>query len=172
MKQLLISLFVVVILLFGCKAQGEQQSGVPADSTKAKTENSVYKPGEWITNYNQALQFAKDLKHPVLVDFTGSDWCGWCMKLDAEVFSQKAFQDYAKNELILLKVDFPKKKSQTQEQKAANYKLQDKFEIDGYPTIIMLNESGEEIGRTGYQDGGAESYVNHIKSILASKEQE
>jgi protein disulfide-isomerase len=172
MKQLLIGLFVVILLLFGCKAQGEQQSAVPADSTKAKVDNSVYKPGDWITDYNLALQYAKDLKHPILVDFTGSDWCGWCMKLDAEVFSQKAFQDYAKNELILLKVDFPRKNIQTQEQKAANLKLQDKFEIDGYPTIILLNETGVEIGRTGYQDGGADNYVSHLKSILASKEDE
>ncbi|MDP2172529.1 MAG: thioredoxin family protein [Candidatus Cloacimonadaceae bacterium] len=122
--------------------------------------------GTWITDWDQALAASKELGRPVLIDFTGSDWCGWCIKLKGEVFSKPAFIEYAKDNLILLMIDFPRKRKLPVEQQTANQKLAEKFEVEGFPTIVLVNENGKEIKRTGYQPGGPEKYIDHIKSLL------
>jgi protein disulfide-isomerase len=93
--------------------------------------------------------------------------CGWCIKLDKEVFSQKAFKDYAASELILVEVDFPQGKEQSGALKAQNEALAKKYGIRGFPTIVLLSPEGELIGNTGYRPGGAEAYVAHLKKALA-----
>lgn len=121
----------------------------------------------WKTDFETALAKAKDQNKHILVDFTGSDWCGWCIKLDKEVFSQAAFKAYAEDKLVLVEIDFPRKKDQSAELKAQNEKLAEKYGIRGFPTIILLSPEGELIEKTGYKAGGAEAYVEHIKEILA-----
>jgi thioredoxin-related protein len=98
-----------------------------------------------------------------MLDFTGSDWCGWCIKLKKEVFSQEAFQEYAESELVLVELDFPRNKLQSDELKAQNQALAQKYGVRGFPTIILLSPEGELIARTGYRPGGAEAYVAHLK---------
>jgi len=85
------------------------------------------------------------------------------------VFSQKEFQEYAKDNLVLLKVDFPQEIKQTAERKKQNQKLASQFRVRGYPTIVLLNAEGKEIARTGYRKGGAEKYVKHLKKLLDKK---
>jgi protein disulfide-isomerase len=109
---------------------------------------------------------AKDTK-PILVDFTGSDWCGWCIKLDKEVFSKKEFKDYAKDNLILLSLDFPHEKKQSSKLKKQNEALSKKFGVEGFPTVLLLDAEGKKIAETGYQEGGAAKYVEHLKGLLA-----
>ena len=104
---------------------------------------------------------------PLLVDFTGSDWCGWCIRLDEEVFSQSAFQAYAAAELVLVEIDFPRRKTLSAELKAQNEALAQQYGIRGFPTILLLSPEGELIEKTGYRRGGPESYVAHLKEILA-----
>jgi thioredoxin-related protein len=96
------------------------------------------------------LEIAKNENKFVLLDFTGSDWCGWCMKLDKEVFTRKEFKDYSKEKLVLVTVDFPHEKSQSSTVKQQNKKLQDEFKITGYPSIVLLSPSGQKVGQTGY----------------------
>jgi protein disulfide-isomerase len=120
----------------------------------------------WLTDFAQAKKVAAEKKLPILIDFTGSDWCGWCIKLDREVFSQKAFKDYAKDNLVLFKADFPRHKPQTDEVRKQNRKLAAEYALRGYPTIILVAADGTEIARTGYQRGGAEKYVEHLKKML------
>lgn len=122
---------------------------------------------EWETNYKEAVAKAKKENKQLLLNFTGSDWCGWCIKLDREVFSKEEFQTYAKDNLVLVKLDFPRKKVISQAEKTQNYGLQNKYDIKGYPSILLLNPSEKLILRTGYQDGGAENYVNHLEKAIS-----
>ena len=104
----------------------------------------------WLTDLPKAQAQAKKENKLVMLDFTGSDWCGWCIKLNKEVFSKSEFADYAKKNLVLVEVDFPRGKKQTEEQKKANQKLFEKYKIEGYPTIIVLNGEGTQVGKLGY----------------------
>jgi len=123
----------------------------------------------WIMNYDQAMQAAQKLNRPILVDFTGSDWCIWCKRLDGEVFSKKEFKQYADKNLVLLKLDYPRSIPQSAEVKKTNRDLLTKYGVEGFPTIVLLNSKGVEIARTGYQEGGAAKYVEHIKGLLIKK---
>src|SRR5881628_3741355 len=80
----------------------------------------------WLTDLPKAQAKAKEEKKLVMLDFTGSDWCGWCIKLHKEVFSKPEFAEYAKDNLVLVEVDFPRAKTQTEELKKANQSLQEK----------------------------------------------
>ncbi|MDG1242513.1 MAG: thioredoxin family protein [Opitutae bacterium] len=121
----------------------------------------------WMTNFEAAQVKAKAENKPMLLDFTGSDWCGWCIKLDKEVFGEAAFKEYAAAELVLVELDFPRGKEQPAELKAQNEALAKQYGIRGFPTILLLSPDGELIEKTGYQRGGPEAYVAHIKEILA-----
>jgi protein disulfide-isomerase len=123
--------------------------------------------GKWNQNYDKALAEAKKAGKFLLIDFSGSDWCPWCIKLDKEVFSQKEFQEYAKNNLVLMLADFPRRKQLSNEIKNQNKALAEKYAIQGFPTVVLLNSNGETVGQTGYQPGGAKAYVDHLKGILS-----
>jgi thioredoxin-related protein len=132
------------------------------------TNATAFAGGEgWMTDFEAAKAQAAEKGKPMLVDFTGSDWCGWCIKLKKEVFSQDAFQSYAEDALVLVEIDFPRSKEQSDEVKAQNEALAKKYGIRGFPTILLLSPEGELIGRTGYQPGGAAKYVAHLKEVLA-----
>ena len=122
----------------------------------------------WMTDFEKAKAKAKaDNKH-ILIDFSGSDWCGWCIKLDKEVFSQQAFKDYAEDNLVLVLADFPRDKSKLSEEvQKQNDKLAKEFAVRGFPTVFILSPEGETVAKTGYQDGGPEKYVEHIKNLIA-----
>ena len=121
----------------------------------------------WSEDYDKALAQAKADKKLVLLDFTGSDWCGWCIKLDKEVFSQAEFAEYAKKNLVLVELDFTRSKEQSKELKAQNTKLQGEFKIQGYPTIIVLNSEGKKVGELGYQPGGPKAFIAALDKLKA-----
>jgi len=175
-RYLLIVIMISVVALLGCTQQeievtDEQQEVTEqaAETTEQAGEASSYQPGTWITDYNQALQHARKLERPVLVNFTGSDWCIWCKRLSGEVFEKEAFLKFAGDNFVLLKVDFPQKTKLPQEVQKANQALAEKYGIQGFPTIVLIDDKGEEITRTGYQEGGAEGYVKHLKELLGMK---
>lgn len=120
---------------------------------------------EWLTDAKKAQTQAKQESKMVMLDFTGSDWCGWCIKLDKEVFSKPEFVDYAKKNLVAVEVDFPRKKEQTAEQKKANEALQDKYKIEGYPTIIVLDGDGKQLGQLGYMTGGPKAFIAALDKL-------
>ena len=122
----------------------------------------------WTSDYDSALKKAKKENRHVLLDFTGSDWCGWCIKLHKEVFDTEAFQAYAKDNLVLVEIDFPRKKSLPEDVADRNRKLGQKFEVRGYPTIWILGPDGTPVGQTGYRPGGGEPYVTHLKELIQS----
>lgn len=148
MKKILISLVVLSSMLLGC-------------SKTASSDNL-----SWETNLETALKKAKAENKAVLVNFTGSDWCKWCIKLSDEVFSKSEFEDFAKENLILVKLDFPNSIKQTEETKKYNNQLAQKYGIEGFPSILILNSSGTLVLRTGYQPGGPVEYVKHIQEKI------
>ncbi len=95
-----------------------------------------------------------------------TDWCGWCKRLSKEVFRQKEFQTFASEELILVEVDFPRYKDMPSDQKKKNRRLQSKYLVQGFPTILLVDASEKELLRTGYLPGGANSYVSHLKKYI------
>ena len=117
---------------------------------------------EWLTDLPTALARAKKENKAVLLDFTGSDWCGWCIKLKKEVFDQFDFAVYANANLIMVEVDFPRRKPQSLDQIKANSNLAAKYNIQGYPTIILLNSDGQQIGDTGYVQGGTKAFIAEL----------
>ncbi len=121
----------------------------------------------WMTDFDKAKEKAKAENKHILIDFSGSDWCGWCIKLDKEVFSQDAFKAYAKDNLILVLADFPQDKSRiSNDVKKQNDKMLKQYGVTGFPTVFILNPDGQTVAKTGYQSGGAEAYVNHIKKLI------
>ncbi len=120
----------------------------------------------WLTDFEEAKKQAAEKNLPILADFSGSDWCGWCIKLDNEVFSQDEFKAYAKDNVVLFMADFPNSKPQSAEVKAQNKALSKKYGIRGFPTVLLLDAKGKVIERTRYRRGGAALYVEHIKELL------
>ena len=122
---------------------------------------------DWTTDYKAALVQAKAQKKLVLLDFTGSDWCGYCLLLDKEVFTQPAFKDFADKNYILVTVDFPQQKQLPDDVKQQNDALGKQFKIDGYPTLIVLDADGKELGRqVGYDPGsGPDAVIAKVKSF-------
>ncbi len=120
---------------------------------------------DWQTDLPKAQAQAKTEKKLVMLDFTGSDWCGWCIKLNKEVFSKPEFAEYAKKNLVAVEVDFPNKKKLSPEQKQANAALAKKYEIKGYPTIIVLNSEGKKVGELGYQAGGPKAFIAELEKL-------
>jgi len=120
----------------------------------------------WLTDFEAAKKQAAEQKRPILIDFSGSDWCGWCIKLDKEVFSKDSFKVYAKENLVLVLADFPSAKKLPAEVKAQNEALLEKYGVRGFPTVLLLDAEGNELARTGYQRGGPEAYVSHLKKLL------
>ncbi|HSI12308.1 MAG TPA: thioredoxin family protein [Chthoniobacter sp.] len=119
----------------------------------------------WGENYTKAKAQAKAENKLLLLDFTGSDWCGWCIKLNKEVFSQQEFKDYAAKNLVLMEVDFPQTKPQAAPIKQQNAKLQAQYKIEGYPTIIVLNSHGKQVGQLGYQPGGPSAFIAELDKL-------
>ena len=120
----------------------------------------------WLTDLSVVQAKAKEEGKPILMDFTGSDWCGWCIKLKKEVFSKPAFIDYANEHLILMTVDFPNRKQQEESLKDQNNTLLDNYGVNYFPTIILVDAEGKVLGETGYRRSGPELYVEHLKSLL------
>jgi protein disulfide-isomerase len=121
----------------------------------------------WLTDVPKALAQAKTEKKLVMLDFTGSDWCGVCIKLHKEVFSKPEFAEYATKNLVLVEVDFPHGKKQSDELQKANEELLTKYKIEGFPTIIVLNAEGKKVGEAEYVAGGPKAWLaqfgKHIK---------
>ena len=113
----------------------------------------VFAAGSWETDYGRALAKAKSENKKVLLDFTGSDWCGPCIELRKRVLSRPEFQAYADKNLVLVEIDYPQRKQQSAELKKQNEKLSKEYGIDakGFPTIVLLDSNGKVVREfTGY----------------------
>ena len=130
--------------------------------------NSAWAEANWLTDFAKARTEAKAGDKLLLLDFTGSDWCIWCRRLQAEVFSRPEFEEYAKKNLVLMTVDFPRAKPLSAEMRKQNATLAQKFEIEGFPTIVILNSDGKQVGLLGYVPGGPEAFIRELVKVPKS----
>ena len=117
----------------------------------------------WSTNLDDSLKQAATEKRLVLLEFTGSDWCSPCKKQAQDVFAQPAFEEFAKTNLVPVKIDFPRRSEQSPETQAANQALAKKYNVDGFPTVILLDSQGNELAReVGYGGGGVDAFIEWV----------
>lgn len=127
-------------------------------------------PAGWLTDFEQAQAQAKETGRPILVNFSGSDWCGWCIRLDNEVLQKTEFKSYATNNLVLFEADFPRQTKLPEMIAKQNQALAERFSVQSFPTVLLLDAEGKLIARTGYIEGGPAVYVAHLQEFLAKRE--
>jgi thioredoxin-related protein len=123
------------------------------------------KPG-WTENFAEAQTKATAENRHVLLDFTGSDWCGWCIKLDKEVFAKPEFKAFGDKNLILVELDFPHGKQLAPKVKAQNDELGRKYKVNGYPTLVLLDPAGKEVKRW---EGFKPTFFEDLKTAVRAK---
>jgi len=120
----------------------------------------------WLTNLAKAQAQAKAEQKLVLMDFNGSDWCPPCKALRKNVLSSPEFVEFAKKHLVLVDVDFPRNHEQDPAQKKANQALATKYNIEGFPTVIVLNSDGKQLKKTvGYDDETPKAYIAELEKL-------
>jgi thioredoxin-related protein len=128
-----------------------------------------YPPAGWETSFQRALDRAAAEDKHILIDFTGSDWCGWCKRLDREVFSKAEFKEFAEENLVLLFIDSPSGIELSESQVEQNEKLGSAFQVQGYPTVALLRADSTPVLMTGYREGGVTGYIDHLKEAMESE---
>jgi thioredoxin-related protein len=124
----------------------------------------------WTEDFAAAKKQAAEENKHLLINFTGSDWCGWCIKLKDEAFDHAAFKEGVADKFVLVELDYPRDKSKLSEATIEqNEKLKDKYVIQGYPTIIAADAEGKPYATTGYKPGGPEAYVKHLDELRENK---
>jgi thioredoxin-related protein len=176
--------------LSGCTSRVEEKTTRPetrsadakdkisSDETKpaaektppAEAKGAVVEKGLWQTDFEAAKIKAKAENKLLLVDFTGSDWCGWCIKLKQEVFDKETFKTDAPKQFVCVELDFPQNKELSKELKEQNAKLSDQYKVPGFPTVLVMDPEGEVIARTGYLPGGPEAYVKQLGDFVKTYE--
>jgi protein disulfide-isomerase len=154
MKQMA-SLILAGLLATSVTAEGLSGQAAGADKSKG-----------WLTDFEKAKTEAAALDQPIFAFFTGSDWCGWCMKLKGEVLDTKGFKSFAKDNLVLFEADFPQQKKIPADVKKQNAELAAKYGVRGYPSVYLLDAEGKVLAQTGYQKGGDKAYVEHLQQLL------
>ena len=121
---------------------------------------------DWQHDYSKAQEEAKTNHKLLFLNFTGSDWCGWCIKLDKDIFSQPKFKDYAHDNPVLVELDFPRKKDQPTEERKQNMQLAQQYDVLGFPTIVVLNSNGQKLWEfNGYFPGGPEAFIAQLQKL-------
>ena len=130
----------------------------------------------WLINFDKAAEQSMKTGKPILANFTGSDWCGWCIRLKKEVFVTPSFKKWAKENVILLELDYPRRQQQTDEIKKQNRELQQFFQVRGYPTLHIFNvviTDGKtqitSLGKMGYLAGGPTPWIASANNYLKNK---
>ena len=154
-----------------------------ANIAYAQPAGSGEKGLTWLADVNKAYELSQATHKPIFAFFTGSDWCGWCHKLQREVFNKPAFVAWANSNVVLLELDFPRGKKLPEAIVQQNQSLQQFFQVQGYPTIWMFNLDKDAstqkmmvsaLGSLGYPSGaenGREEvkFLENANAILANK---
>ena len=153
--------------------ESNAQNSQPVLQEISAEEYKAGNPG-WLVNLEEAFQQSKSTGKPIMANFTGSDWCGWCKRLTADIFSKPEFQSWAKENVIMLEVDFPRMKRLPSNIAAQNEGLRNAFEVQGYPTIWVFNLNKDQssnqfsvelLGRTGYTKS-VDEFTSGIDQML------
>lgn len=133
----------------------------------------------WHNDVEEAVKLSEQTKKPLLLFFTGSDWCGWCIRLQNEVFKTPEFTKWANEKVILVELDFPRRKVLPEKIQAQNNELQNFFQVSGFPTVWIVNANKTadgkinltQLGRTGYVAGGPVAWLAGANQMLETKPQ-
>ena len=127
----------------------------------------------WNNNLKNSIEISNKTKKPILLFFTGSDWCGWCIRLHTEVFKTPEFKKWANENVVLVELDFPRRTALAPEITEQNNQLQQLFAVQGYPTVWFINASSidgkiniDKLGSTGYLAGGPKVWLETANGIL------
>ena len=131
----------------------------------------------WHTDMSKATDISIKEKKPLFLFFTGSDWCGWCIRLQKEVFKTPEFVKWAKDNVVLVELDFPRKNEQTDAVKMQNAQLQQQLQVRGYPTVWFVSATKTAdakvnltaLGSTGYVAGGPQAWLDGANQIIKKK---
>ena len=165
MKRMLAVALAMVTCLGGInaiaeEAKKEEVKKVPASGAEL---------GAWTQDYDAVLKLAKEKNLPIFINFTGSDWCGWCKLMDSKVFSTDEWKKFAAENLALAFIDFPRDKSLVPEKfTERNKKLSEQFEVRGYPTYILLASDGKtKLGQLGAsREATPEKFIKEVKDTV------
>ena len=124
------------------------------------------------TDFLRSVETSRKTNRPLLLAFLGTDWSLSSLKLDREVFDQAAFADDSKYNFLLCKIHFYQTQERSADIVAQNQQLAEKYRVREFPTVIVLNPRGVELGRVGYVPGGVEKFANAVKAIFKSQSQE
>lgn len=119
----------------------------------------------WQTDLPKAQAQAQAEDKTVLINFTGSDWCPWCVRLSKEIFNTAEFAGFAQTNLVLVELDFPRRKPISDELRRANEALSKQYNIEGFPTVVLLDGQGRELGRLGYARGGPNAFIAAVEKL-------
>ncbi len=173
------------VYLAGADGQAYARTGYQAGGPEAYLKHLAFlkeaqplvdPKAQWLEDYEVAKAKAAALNKDILINFSGSDWCGWCIRLDKEVFDQELFKKEAPKDFVLLKLDFPRRSPQDPKIKAQNEKLAREFSSEhsfrGYPTVYVAQANGEPYNKTGYEAGGPEKYLGMLRDMKKNKKQD
>ena len=121
----------------------------------------------WFTSFDEAVNLSKSNSKPIVLFFTGSDWCGWCSKLEKESLDTPEFAQTAGDKFIFVKIDFPLNTTLPPHQATQNKDLQKRYNIKGFPSLIILDSQQNQIGATGYRPGGGKMYTEHLSKFIS-----
>lgn len=159
---LAVSLAGVTGMIFGCK------SSPPRTAISSLTKAPLDFPIHWHSDFDKAMEIAQQTNRPVLVNFTGSDWCSWCVKLKSDVFSTDEFNQWTKDQLVLVELDYPKNKPQLPKTKRRNQDLASQYQVQNYPTVLLMSPQGEVLGpKLGYQESPT-VWITKAEQVLNS----
>lgn len=144
-------LFIILLSVFASQSNGSQLQA---------------EPFTWKTDYKEGALLAKQQSKPMVLFFTGSDWCSWCAKLEEETFNDKDFQTAVSDQFIFIKLDFPMKTKQSEEMIKQNKELQQTYDVKSFPSVVLLTPEEKEIGVTGYRPGGGKQYAEHLLKMV------
>ena len=131
----------------------------------------------WHTDMSKATDISIKENKPMFLFFTGSDWCGWCIRLQKEVFKTPEFIKWAKDNVVLVELDFPRKNNQTDAVKLQNAQLQQQLQVNGYPTVWFISAAKtaeakinlNALGSSGYVAGGPKVWIDGANQIIQKK---
>jgi len=123
----------------------------------------------WTDDYEDAVEEAKETNLPILLFFTGSDWCGYCIRLKKNVFDERDFEEFANGNLVLVEVDFPRSGLSGSQEKENNA-LKKQYGVTGYPTVYIIDPKEETLGRIGgYGGQSPEEYIKQIEDLIKKR---
>ncbi len=137
-------------------------------STAASSQVTTSEHVKWFTDYSDAAKLADSKGVPLVLFFTGSDWCMWCTKLEQEALDKPEFAHLAANKFVFVKLDFPMRQTINPQLASQNDQLKKKYGITGFPSVIIADANGNRIGATGYRPGGPKAYAEHLLSMSNS----